>query len=119
MRSGAADLQVVAVLEPGPLTPDGPEFFRVVFVRNRDLSVSVPDEQVTTEVDATGYLPAKLAAMKAHETQITVDGQFYALSDEVGRRALGTEYYTLLAGPAGSGRPRPAGEPYDHDLFTR
>jgi diguanylate cyclase (GGDEF)-like protein/PAS domain S-box-containing protein len=30
-------LQVVAVLEPGPLTPDGPEFFRVVFVRNRDL----------------------------------------------------------------------------------
>ena len=85
------------------------------FVRNPDLSVSVPDEQVTTEIDATPYLPAKLAAMKAHETQITVDGQFYALSDEVGRRALGTEYYTLLrarpARPAlarpGSRTPRP------------
>jgi diguanylate cyclase (GGDEF)-like protein/PAS domain S-box-containing protein len=35
-------LQVVAVLEPGPPTPQGPEHFRVRFVRNRDLS----DEQV-------------------------------------------------------------------------
>ena len=90
------------------------------FVRSADLSVSVPDDQVTTEIDATRYLPAKLAAMKAHETQITVDGQFYALSDEVGRRALGVEYYTLLAGrPSDATRPRPAGQPYERDLFTR
>ena len=88
------------------------------FVRSADLSVSVPDDQVTTEIDATRYLPAKLAAMKAHETQITVDGQFYALSDEVGRRALGAEYYTLL-GPSGPAGPRPAGQPYERDLFTR
>ena len=73
------------------------------FVRNADLSVSVPDEQVTTEIDATGYLPAKLAAMKAHETQITVDGQFYALSDEVGRRALGDRVLHAAGGP--SARP--------------
>ena len=86
--------------------------------RNPDLSVSVPDEQVTTEIDARPYLPAKLAAMKAHETQITVDGQFYALSDEVGRRALGVEYYTLL-GPSDSASPRSAGQPYQRDLFTR
>ncbi len=89
------------------------------FVRSADLSVSVPDDQVTTEIDATRYLPAKLAAMKAHETQITVDGQFYALSDEVGRRALGVEYYTLLAGPSDPAGPRPAGQPYERDLFTR
>ena len=88
------------------------------FVRSADESVSVPDEQVTTEIDATAYLPAKLAAMKANETQITVDGQFYALSDEVGRRALGVEYYTLL-GPSGSASPRSAGQPYQRDLFTR
>jgi N-acetyl-1-D-myo-inositol-2-amino-2-deoxy-alpha-D-glucopyranoside deacetylase len=88
------------------------------FVRSSDLSVSVPDEQVTTEIDATAYLPAKLAAMKAHETQITVDGQFYALSDEVGRRALGTEYYTLW-GASGPAAPRSAGKPCERDLFTR
>jgi N-acetyl-1-D-myo-inositol-2-amino-2-deoxy-alpha-D-glucopyranoside deacetylase len=88
------------------------------FVRSGDLSVSVPDDQVSTEIAASPYLAAKLAAMKAHETQITVDGQFYALSDEVGRRVLGTEYYTL-AGPSGQTRSRPADEAYERDLFTR
>jgi N-acetyl-1-D-myo-inositol-2-amino-2-deoxy-alpha-D-glucopyranoside deacetylase len=89
------------------------------FVRDPDLSLSVPDETVTTEIDATPYLPAKLAAMKAHETQITVDGEFFALSNEIGRRVLGTEYYTLLAGPSGPAGPRAAAEPYSADLFTR
>jgi N-acetyl-1-D-myo-inositol-2-amino-2-deoxy-alpha-D-glucopyranoside deacetylase len=81
------------------------------FKRVTDLSVSVPDDLVTTEIDATPYLKAKLAAMAAHETQITVDGEFFALSDDVGRRVLGCEYYTLLAGPRGPG------DPYERDLF--
>jgi N-acetyl-1-D-myo-inositol-2-amino-2-deoxy-alpha-D-glucopyranoside deacetylase len=105
------------------------------FARNRDLSASVPDDQVTTEIDATPYLAAKLAAMAAHETQITMDGEFYALSNELGQRALGTEYYTLLAGPSGqsgpSGPPDPGhpsdgddgphrpGGPFERDLFAR
>jgi N-acetyl-1-D-myo-inositol-2-amino-2-deoxy-alpha-D-glucopyranoside deacetylase len=89
------------------------------FARNRDLSVGVPDDQVTTEIDATPYLPAKLAAMAAHETQITLDGQFYALSNEIGQRALGTEYYTLLAGPDGADGPGRAGVPFERDLFSR
>jgi N-acetyl-1-D-myo-inositol-2-amino-2-deoxy-alpha-D-glucopyranoside deacetylase len=83
------------------------------FERATDLAVGVPDEKVTTAVDATGYLDAKLAAMRAHETQITVDGEFFALSNELGQRVLGTEYYTLLAGPRG------LGEPYERDLFAR
>ncbi len=53
-----------------------------------DLSVGVRDDQVTTEIDATGYLDAKLAAMRAHQTQITVDGEFFALSNNHGSRAL-------------------------------
>jgi N-acetyl-1-D-myo-inositol-2-amino-2-deoxy-alpha-D-glucopyranoside deacetylase len=82
------------------------------FARAADLSAGVPDDQVTTAIDATGYLNAKLAAMRAHETQITVDGEFFALSNGLGQRVLGTEYYTLLAGPRGPG------EPYERDLFT-
>jgi N-acetyl-1-D-myo-inositol-2-amino-2-deoxy-alpha-D-glucopyranoside deacetylase len=101
------------------------------FARNRDLSVSVPDDQVTTEIDATPYLAAKLAAMTAHETQITVDGQFYALSNDLGQRVLGTEYYTLLArpsgpsgppgssGPSGARESRRIGDPFERDLFAR
>lgn len=88
------------------------------FERARDLSVGVPDEQVTTEIDATGYLDAKLAAMRAHQTQITLDGEFFALSNGLGLRVLATEYYTLLAGtPAASG-PRTPGSPYEDDLFA-
>ncbi len=75
------------------------------FAPDKDLSAGVPDDQVTTAIDAAKYLDAKLAAMRAHETQITVDGEFFALSNDLGQRALGTEYYTLLAGAA---RPRRA-----------
>ena len=79
-----------------------------------DLPIGVPDEQVTTQIDATAYLDAKLAAMRAHATQISVDSPFFALSDKVGRRALGLEYYTLLAGPRGPGAG-PQG--WETDLF--
>ncbi len=68
----------------------------------------VPDDQVTTTIDGTGYLAAKLAAMRAHETQIMVDGEFFALSNNLGRRALGTEFYTRLT----------PGEPDERDLFA-
>jgi N-acetyl-1-D-myo-inositol-2-amino-2-deoxy-alpha-D-glucopyranoside deacetylase len=82
------------------------------FQQVTELNIGVPDDKVTTAIDATGYLAAKLAAMRAHETQITVDGEFFALSNDLGQRALGTEYYTLLAGPRGPG------EPYERDLFA-
>jgi N-acetyl-1-D-myo-inositol-2-amino-2-deoxy-alpha-D-glucopyranoside deacetylase len=66
--------------------------------------------------------------MRAHETQITVDGEFFALSNGLGQRASGTEYYTLLSGtpgalgsPGAPGAPGPRslGDPYERDLFAR
>jgi N-acetyl-1-D-myo-inositol-2-amino-2-deoxy-alpha-D-glucopyranoside deacetylase len=63
-----------------------------------ELPFGVADDQVTTEIDGTRYLDAKLAAMRAHTTQIAVDGPFFALSDMVGQRVSGYECYTLLAG---------------------
>jgi N-acetyl-1-D-myo-inositol-2-amino-2-deoxy-alpha-D-glucopyranoside deacetylase len=91
------------------------------FVKNTDSSVGVPDDQVTTEIDASGYLDAKRAAMRAHETQITVDGDYFALSNEVGARILGREYYTRLAGPQADGDqgPRHQEDRYSRDLFAR
>jgi N-acetyl-1-D-myo-inositol-2-amino-2-deoxy-alpha-D-glucopyranoside deacetylase len=86
------------------------------FMKNTDLSVSVPDDQVTTEIDATKYLDAKRAAMRAHETQITVDGDYFALSNDLGQRILGCEYYTQLAGPRGQSVP---GHHCERDLFAR
>ena len=70
-----------------------------------ELPFGVPDEVVTTEVDAAAYLDAKLNAMRAHATQISVDSPFYALSNNLGVRAFGVEYYILLAGERGPAGP--------------
>jgi N-acetyl-1-D-myo-inositol-2-amino-2-deoxy-alpha-D-glucopyranoside deacetylase len=91
----------------------GTDFSRVESLD--DLPFGTDDEDVTTAIDASGYLDAKLAAMRAHATQIAVDSPFFALSDMVGQRALGTECYTLLAGPAWTGSLPADREP---DLFA-
>ena len=64
-----------------------------------DLPFGNPDEEVTTEVDARDHLDRKVAAMRAHATQIAVDGPFFALSNNVGQQAMGVEYF-ILARPA-------------------
>ncbi|MBO2458609.1 N-acetyl-1-D-myo-inositol-2-amino-2-deoxy-alpha-D-glucopyranoside deacetylase [Actinomadura violacea] len=76
-----------------------------------ELGSGVPDGQVTTVVDARPHLPAKLSALRAHRTQITVApeeaGPFFALSNNLGQQAFGTEYFILQAGelgPVGPGR---------------
>jgi len=72
-------------------------------------------DQVTTAIDAGPWFGRKLAAMRAHATQITVDPPFFALSDGVRREASGTEYYALLAGTCG---PRGPGR-HETDLFAQ
>ena len=44
------------------------------------------DENIAAEVDATEYVDRKMAAMRAYPTQITLDGPFFALSNNVGSR---------------------------------
>lgn len=56
------------------------------------------DELVTSVVKAQEYVPQKLAAMKAHSTQISVDGPFFALSNNLGLSVWADEYYTLVKG---------------------
>ena len=87
--------------QDGSFPGGGPDFRNVESVD--DFPFGVPDEDVTTEIDATAYLDQKLAAMRAHATQIAVDSPFFTFSDGVGQRAFGREYYTLLAGPRGRG----------------
>ena len=72
----------------------------------RFYATAAPDSaQVTTEIDASAYLDSKLAAMRAHATQITVDAPFFALSNGIRHEAFGVECYTLLAGPRGIAGP--------------
>ena len=63
-----------------------------------DMPFAKDDEIVTSVVKAQEYVPQKLAAMKAHATQISVDGPFFALSNNLGLSVWADEYYTLVKG---------------------
>jgi N-acetyl-1-D-myo-inositol-2-amino-2-deoxy-alpha-D-glucopyranoside deacetylase len=67
-----------------------------------DLPFVLDDELVTTAVDGRPYLPAKLAAMHAHASQISADGPFFALAEKVGEDAFGVEYFRLARGRLGA-----------------
>ncbi|MEN9915611.1 MAG: hypothetical protein RL725_286 [Actinomycetota bacterium] len=74
----------------------GSDFFGAESVD--DLPFAKPDELVTSVVHASEFVPQKLAAMKAHATQISVDGPFFALSNNLGLSVWGDEYYTIVKG---------------------
>jgi N-acetyl-1-D-myo-inositol-2-amino-2-deoxy-alpha-D-glucopyranoside deacetylase len=57
---------------------------------------------VTHRIDATKFLDSKVAAMRAHATQITVSEPYFALSNNVRQLLTGVEYYTLLSGRRGA-----------------
>jgi len=81
-----------------------------------DVPFAVPDDVVTTEVDGRPYAARKEAAMRAHPTQMTVDGPFFALSNNLGQEVLGTEWYRLVRGTRGPAGAGPQG--WEDDLFA-
>ncbi len=80
-----------------------------------EVPFAVDDALVTTRVDARGWLDAKMAAMRAHATQIAVDGPFFALSNLIGFEVFGTEFYRLVQGVPGPVDPESG---YETDLFA-
>ena len=70
----------------GGVDPDGP------------LPMSTPDDDIAAAVDATDQVEKKLDALRAHRTQVSVEGPFFALSNNVVNRAWGTEYYRIAQG---------------------
>jgi N-acetyl-1-D-myo-inositol-2-amino-2-deoxy-alpha-D-glucopyranoside deacetylase len=80
----------------------------------KDVPGVVDDERITAEIDADeAYVAAKTAAMRAHATQIAVDGPFFALSNDLAQPLFAREYYELAVGRPGV----PAGT-REHDLFA-
>ncbi|THA63250.1 N-acetyl-1-D-myo-inositol-2-amino-2-deoxy-alpha-D-glucopyranoside deacetylase [Streptomyces sp. A0642] len=78
-----------------------------------DVPGVVDESLITTEIDGAGHGEAKAAAMRAHATQIALDGSFFALSNNLGQPVLTTEYYQLV-----SGAPGATGGTREHDLFA-
>lgn len=60
-----------------------------------------PDHLLDAVVDGSEFVEAKMAAMKAHATQITVDGPFFALSNNLGNEVWSQEFFRLAKGRKG------------------
>jgi N-acetyl-1-D-myo-inositol-2-amino-2-deoxy-alpha-D-glucopyranoside deacetylase len=63
-----------------------------------DLPFVKDDSFVSAVIHAPNQVDKKMAAMKAHATQISLDGPFFALSNNLGVQVFGDEYYTLVKG---------------------
>jgi N-acetyl-1-D-myo-inositol-2-amino-2-deoxy-alpha-D-glucopyranoside deacetylase len=82
--------------------PDGP------------ISVMLSDDaDISVEIDGQPWVAQKVAAMRAHATQITPDGPFFAGAEVLGNDRWSREYYRLA-----SGVPLPEGEGWADDLFA-
>lgn len=91
----------------------GESFFEGVTSAD-DLPFGNPDEEITTVIDGVAYAKLKNDALRAHATQISVDGPFFALSNNIGMEVLATEHYRLVRGEPGPERDE-AG--HEIDLF--
>jgi N-acetyl-1-D-myo-inositol-2-amino-2-deoxy-alpha-D-glucopyranoside deacetylase len=74
----------------------------------------VEDDAIAAKVEADDYAAAKTEALKAHRTQIAVDGPFFALSNNQGNEIWGTEFYRLAKGTPGPTGP----DGLETDLFA-
>lgn len=75
---------------------------------------AIEDEFLDAMVDGPEYVHAKLAAMKAHRTQIAEDGAFFAGGMDVAAVVWGQEFYRLVKGVRG-----PVGASgFEEDLFA-
>jgi len=80
-----------------------------------DIPFACDDSVITTAINAEPQSDKKMAAMRAHATQISVEDGFFALSNKLGSRAIGQEFYRLVRGEAAGERDQAGRET---DLFA-
>ena len=104
-----------SVIEQGieAMKGTGNQFFGVD--KAEDFPFVQPDELVTTVINAEQFVTQKMNAMKAHPTQISLDGPFFALSDNLGFKVWGQEFYRLVYGQLG---PDLNSDGRETDLFS-
>ena len=91
----------------------GDEFF-AAYENAEEMPFGTPDALVTTRVRATDQIDRKVAAMKAHRSQIAADFLFFTLPEEL-RDGMGDEHYVLRRGGLGPDRDE---QGWETDLFS-
>jgi N-acetyl-1-D-myo-inositol-2-amino-2-deoxy-alpha-D-glucopyranoside deacetylase len=66
-----------------------------------DLPMTTPDADIAAAIDGSDYVERKMDALRAHRTQVTVDGPFFALSNNLGNQVWGTECFRIAKGRLG------------------
>jgi N-acetyl-1-D-myo-inositol-2-amino-2-deoxy-alpha-D-glucopyranoside deacetylase len=79
-----------------------------------DLDWATDDALVSTRIVALDQEPKKMAALRAHDTQVEQEGDFFAMSEIVGPEAMGMEYFRIVKGPC----VVDDAEGYETDLFA-
>lgn len=87
---------------------DDPEFDITQF--------TVPDEQITTRIDIGDYIARKIAALNCHRSQISTEGWFSPVPEDLRREFFGYEYFTLAE--SGVMLPTRQKDEYEEDLFA-
>jgi N-acetyl-1-D-myo-inositol-2-amino-2-deoxy-alpha-D-glucopyranoside deacetylase len=72
------------------------------------------DDDLSAAIDGAAYLEQKMAAMASYPTQITLDGPFFALSNNEGNLMWGVEYFRIARGEQGELGP----DGLETDLFA-
>jgi N-acetyl-1-D-myo-inositol-2-amino-2-deoxy-alpha-D-glucopyranoside deacetylase len=74
-----------------------------ILVEPGDLPFGYPDDEVDAVIEAPDSAPAKVAAMRAHATQVTVEpgGRAFALSNNIALPLETTEHFVLVRGDSG------------------
>ncbi|MEU8078446.1 N-acetyl-1-D-myo-inositol-2-amino-2-deoxy-alpha-D-glucopyranoside deacetylase [Catellatospora citrea] len=80
-----------------------------------DFPFGTPDEEVAACIDGSDHHDAKVAALKAHATQIPETSWLYSIAGNFGQEFMGVEHYTLAHGVRGRG-DGPYG--WETDLFS-
>ena len=80
--------------------PNQDGFAATGFAVAETIPAKPPVGQIVIDQDVSTVLPAKRAALDAHRTQVSVSGDFFALSNGVGQRIGDREFYSIGAGTA-------------------
>jgi N-acetyl-1-D-myo-inositol-2-amino-2-deoxy-alpha-D-glucopyranoside deacetylase len=76
------------------------------------------DEDIDCVIDGSDIVSQKMDAMRAHATQITLDGPFFAMADNFGDEAWGQEYFRLAVGTPFPPAPEGSERSWATDVFA-
>jgi N-acetyl-1-D-myo-inositol-2-amino-2-deoxy-alpha-D-glucopyranoside deacetylase len=80
-----------------------------------DLPFGASDEQIAARIDAHDFAEHKLAALRAHRTQIPATSWLFTIAANFGQEFMGVEHFTLASGAKGPGDGRHG---WEADLFA-